>query len=449
MTSTRRELLLDAGTLALFGGLAPARVSRAASADATRAARGGGRARHCILVYLVGGPSHLDMWDLKPHAPAEIRGPFKPIASSVPGVFVSEHLPRLARQANRLAIVRSLTYPNHDHPYMMYYTLTGRVSQVPLGANTVLPPSPQDHPHMGSVVARFGRTSGAIPAYVAIPEVRVRMQPVLVAGGGRAGFLGPRYDPLAVNDDPSQPPPALQLRDELDAERQSRRNRLLAVLDGNSHAAVDPRSFRATRDAAARLLESAARTDLFALDREPAALRDRYGRDRFGQSLLLARRLVERDVSFVAIHFNFMSKCDGWDTHARNFECLSGELLPMLDRGLSALLADLSDRGLLDETLVVTMGEFGRTPRINAEAGRDHWGHCASVVFAGGGVHGGRVVGASDRIAAYPTDSPIGPPDVVATIYHTLGLEPQTTMIDPFLNRPMTLCDGEPIASIL
>jgi hypothetical protein len=444
--SLSRRTLLRAGTLALFSGAVPAR--RALAGPPLGTATGGAKAKSCILVYLLGGPPHIDMWDLKPDAPAEIRGPFRPIQTTVPGMLLSEHLPRLGRQAHRLALVRSVTYPNHDHPFMTYHTLTGRVSAVPLGANTILPPSRSDHPHMGSVVAKFKHSDAGVPGYVAIPEVQVRMQSVPIAGGGRAGFLGPRYDPLAINDDVRLPVSRLRPAEDVPAARLDTRQSLLALLEGDGPRARPAAEYEAFRAHAARLVRGAGSEDLFALEKEPDRLRERYGVHRFGQSLLLARRLVERGVSFVAIHFNYMSQCDGWDTHAKNFECLKGELLPMLDQGLSGLLEDLAERGLLEETLVVTMGEFGRTPRINANAGRDHWGSCASVVFAGGGVRGGSVVGASDRMAAYPIDAPLGPPDIVATIYHALGLEPATVMHDAFLNRPMVLSEGAPVRAL-
>jgi len=294
----------------------------------------------------------------------------------------------LAKQAGRLAILRSLGCQNNDHPYMTYYTLTGRISPVSLGANTVLPPTRSDHPHMGSIVAKFHHHDPAVPGYVAIPEVRVRMSPQPVAGGGRAGYLGPEFDPLAVNNDPSKPLRMLDLPDDVSDQRFSARQQLLAVLDGRSPHSARAQIYEVQRLAAMRLSQGASRGGLLDLDVEPAALQQRYGADRFGQSLLLARRLVEGGVSFVGVHFNYMSKCDGWDTHKNNFNCLQKELLPMFDRGLSALLNDLADRGLLEETLVVVMGEFGRTPRINAAAGRDHWGSCGSVVLAGGSVRG-------------------------------------------------------------
>ena len=214
-----RRRLLHAGTLALFAGGAPARVARGFSPDSINGVNSFGRARRCILVYLLGGPPQIDMWDMKPLAPAEIRGPFKSIASPVPGMQFCEHLPRLASHARGLAILRSVTFPNNDHPAMIYHSLTGRESRVPLGANTVLPPSRSDDPHMGSVVARFKHQAVGVPGYVAIPEVRVRMMPIPVSGGGRAGLLGAAYDPITINDDPREPPAGLRLPDELSAER--------------------------------------------------------------------------------------------------------------------------------------------------------------------------------------------------------------------------------------
>lgn len=439
LQSRQRRAMLQAGTLALFGDAAAARANGLDS--------GLGRAKNCILIYLLGGPPHLDMCDLKPQAPAEIRGPFTGIDTRIPGVSFCEHLPQLAEQADKLALLRSLTFPNNDHPYMIYQTLTGRISPVTLGANTILPPNRSDDPHMGAVVAKYKHTAPRIPAYVAIPEVQVRMLPTPISGGGRAGFLGPRFDPLAINDDPRKPLPGLNLPDDVSTGRFANRENLLAILDGEPPRSQRTREYTVSRAAAGQLAQATGGGGLFDLDAETALLRDRYGRDRFGQSLLLARRLVERGVSFVGVHFNHMTKCDGWDTHKKNFACLKDELLPTVDRGLSALLGDLSDRGILDETLVVTMGEFGRTPKINRNAGRDHWGHCGSVLFAGGGVRGGNIVGASDSIGAHPTDRPTSPADVVATIYHTLGINPTQFMHDQ-LNRPIPLSTGSVIGEL-
>jgi hypothetical protein len=404
-------------------------------------------AKHCILVYLLGGPPHLDMWDPKPAAPAEIRGPFDTIATRLPGIRFSEHLPQLAQRADRLAVVRSLSHDNNDHPFMAYYTLTGRISSVPLGANTVLPPSRNDDPHIGSIVAKFKHANSHVPGYVAMPELTVRMSPEPVAGGGRAGYLGPRYDPLPLNDDPSRPIQSLAPPTGMSAARFEGRQELLAVLDGRTLRTQRVLEYQATRGTALSLTRSIGGDGLFSLDGERPSLREQYGRSRFGQSLLLARRLVEHGVSFVGVHFNYMSKCDGWDTHKNNFRCLKDELLPLLDRGLSALLDDLAARGLLDETLVVVMGEFGRTPKINADAGRDHWGLCGSAVLAGGGVNPGLIYGASDKIGAYPIADRVSPPDMTATIFHALGIDPQQTMSDA-QGRPLALSPGVPITAL-
>ena len=433
-----RRASLKAGTMSLLGALAGASPAPVTAAGNSRPAK------NCILVYLLGGPPHLDMWDMKPDGPSAIRGEFRPIATSQSGIAVCEHLPRLAKQAQRFALLRSLSYANNDHPFMTYYTLTGRISSVPLGANTVLPPSRSDDPHMGAVVSRFRHKKPTVPGYVAIPEVRVRMSPASVAGGGRAGFLGPRYDPLAINEDPRKPMPLLNRPAGVTGTRYRSRQKLLTVLDGSSLSSPRTRDYEQTRNSAFRLTRDGSRGHLLELEAEPARLRDAYGRNRFGQSLLLARRLVQRGVSFVGVHFNYMSKCDGWDTHKQNFKCLKGELLPMLDRGLSALLDDLANRAMLKETLVVVMGEFGRTPKINRNAGRDHWGQCGSALFAGGGVQGGNIVGQSDRSGAFPVRGRVAPPDVVATIYHALGLDPHHTMRDR-LERPLALSTGKVI----
>lgn len=430
------------GTLSLLSGLSAMRASGTHAALQTQRP-----AKNCILLYLLGGPSHLDMFDLKPEAPQEIRGPFQPIATSVPGVHVCEHLPRLAERADRFTLLRSLSYPNNDHPFMCYHTLTGRISPVPLGANTVLPPSRSDDPHIGSIVSKFHHQDVSVPGYVAIPELFVRMGPQPVAGGGRAGYLGPRFDPLPINDDPSKNLATLDLPDSVDSSRFDARQNLLAVLDGYSPNSARSQVYHTQRSTASQLTRET-RGGLLDLDAEPASLHERYGRDRFGQSLLLARRLVERGVSFVGVHFNYMTKCDGWDTHKDNFGGLKDELLPMLDRGLSALLDDLATRGQLEDTLVVTMGEFGRTPKINANAGRDHWGPCGSALFAGGPTVPGTVIGASDSTAAYPTDRPVSPADVTATIFHALGLDPATEMHDR-LNRPLPISTGKVISEAL
>ncbi len=449
-----RRPLLKAGALGWLGGLTASRRTCAATADSTVAPP---KAKRCLLVYLLGGPSHLDLWDLKPEAPAEVRGPFQPIDTTVPGLQFGEHLPRLSQRAQRLTVLRSITDPNNDHPFMIYKTLTGHESNVPLGANTVLPPSRLDHPHLGAVLSRWRHDDLGVPGYVAIPEVQIRKQNTPVAGGGRAGFLGARFDPLAVNDDPGRAQAMLARLDEVTQARLQDRESLLACIDGRTTSLTAPASmamgpqaddYAALRNSALRLVHQAAAGGLLDLEDEPDELRDAYGRHRFGQSLLLARRLVERGVTCAAVHFNHMTKCDGWDTHQDNFTALKDELCPQLDQGLSALLDDLHDRGLLDETLVLVMGEFGRTPKINAQAGRDHWGPCGGAIWAGAGIAGGRVLGASDKLGAEPVDLPVSPADVVASVYAAFGIDPAQEITDG-LGRPLRLSPGRPIRDLL
>jgi len=407
---------------------------------------------------LLGGPPQIDTFDPKPDAPAEVSGPFKSISTALPSVRICEHLPRLARLADRYALIRSVSHNNHNHTPMIYYTLTGRPVDRPAEDNDVRPPQRGDFPHLGAVLARFGTVPRGLPGFVAIPELAVRSS---ISGefrrsrtplrGGGAGFLGPRFDSLSVNGDPGMPDgiPALGPPAEVVAARQDRRAALLDLLDNRNPVRGRSQDFRELREQAVALTgANGIAAPLFTLDGELSRLRDRYGRDRFGRALLLARRLAEAGVPSIAVHFNEMTVCDGWDTHSKNFEALKSELLPMVDRSLSALLEDLDDRGMREQTLVMVMGEFGRTPKINAAAGRDHWGSCQSVMMAGGGVRGGQVIGSSDRIGAYPATDPIDPVDLHATAYHLMGLDPERTIHDA-LNRPYPISTGRVIPALV
>ncbi len=429
-----------------------------AATTAGAAAAESARAKSCILIYLLGGPPQLDTFDLKPNAPVEIRGPFRPIATREPGVHLCEHLPRLAQMTNRFALVRSVSYPNHNHTPMIYYTLTGRMVARPNEDNDVRPPQRIDYPHVGSVLARHLPAPLGLPGYVALPELATRSS---LSGpfrrvrqllrGGAGGFLGPVVDPLSVNGDPGTRDaiPALALPSQVNEARLDQRAALLSVLETRGPSGQATHLHRTLRQQAVTLTgASGGASAFFSLDGEPASVRERYGRHRFGRATLLARRLAEAGVPMTAIHFNEMTLCDGWDTHSKNFEALQTELLPMVDQSVSALLEDLHQRGLLSETLVVVMGEFGRTPRINGAAGRDHWGSCQSVLLAGGGIRGGLVYGASDRIAAYPIDNPVDPIDLHATIYHCMGLSPHQMMNDQ-LQRPQPLSLGRVIATLV
>jgi hypothetical protein len=412
-------------------------------------------AKTCILVYLLGGPPHLDMWDLKPDAPEGIRGPFQAIPTSVPGVSICEYLPKLAHLADRFTLLRSVSHHNHNHTPMIYYSLTGRLVEQPGVDNDVRPPQRSDHPHIGAVLARLKASRNDLPGYVAIPEVAVRSSisgefkrgRVPLRGGG-AGFLGALFDPLIIEPAPGPPPP-IGLPEGLSAARLEQRAALMSLLDQANARRLPSGSLAALRDRAVAITgRNTGAASAFAVDDLPPAERERYGAHRFGRALLLARRLAEAEIPMVSIHWNEMTVCDGWDTHAKNFEALREELLPMLDQGLSALLDDLEERGLLEQTLVAVFGEFGRTPRINKDAGRDHWGSCQSVLLAGGGIRGGIVFGSSDRIGAYPRSEPVDPIDVHATILHCMGIGPSSEIRDQ-LGRPYAVSTGRVLHEIL
>jgi hypothetical protein len=398
------------------------------------------------------------MWDLKPNAPAEIRGPFWPIATTVPGMQICEHMPRLAQQAQHYALLRSVSHNNHNHTPMIYYTLTGRPVEQPSVDNDVRPPQRTDFPHLGAVLARMVEGPGQLPGYIAMPPLGTRsstsgefVRSVSLLRGGDSGFLGPIYDPLLVRGEvgTAAATPAFLLPPDTNGQRLEQRQALLTMLDQHGPVAPGASSLDTLREQAVLLCGSAqGQSSLFSLDNEPVSLQERYGTNRFGKALLLARRLAEAGVPMIAIHFNEMTVCDGWDTHSNNFTALQGELLPMVDRGLSALLEDLQQRGMYDQTLVAVFGEFGRTPRINGNAGRDHWGLCQTALFAGAGIRPGQVVGSSDRIAAYPHDDPCDPVDLHATIYHCMGLDPHTHLHD-HLQRPWPLCTGQVISKLL
>jgi hypothetical protein len=373
-------------------------------------------------------------------------------------VQICEHLPRLAYRTDRFCLVRSVSHNNHNHTPMIYYTLTGHPVERPEQDNDVRPPQRSDFPHLGAVLVRLNASPRGLPGYVAIPELAVRSSlsgefkrtRSLLRGGG-AGFLGPHCDPLAVNGEPGTAGaiPALSPPPGVSAERLQQRAALVTLLESRQPALAATRAHGALRDQAVVLTGAVGgAAPIFTLDAEPARVRDRYGRNRFGQALLLARRLAEAQVPMVAVHFNEMTICDGWDTHSKNFEALQQELLPMLDQGLAALLDELDERGLREQTIVAVFGEFGRTPRINPNAGRDHWGLCQSVLLAGGGIQGGRVHGRSDRIGAYPAADAVDPVDVHATLYHCLGIDPHQTIRDT-LQRPLPICNGRVIESLL
>jgi hypothetical protein len=450
---TRREWL-RAGSLGFLGlslpGLLQARQSGLGGGERTF-----GRARSCILLCLLGGPPQHETWDPKPDAPAEVRGPFKPIASAVPGLAVCELMPRTARLARHCAVLRAVSTRDNAHSSSGYYMLTGQPHQ-PTNVENARPGKPNDWPSLGAIVQRLRHRPGAMPAAVTLPE-HIWNTGNIPWPGQDAGWLGRTADPWLLFCDPSQPDfqiPALALPAEMPPLRFDERRSLLAQV--NRHLDATDRGMWAARyDDQSRqafdLLRSPKARRAFDLNHELPAVRDRYGRSRFGQSVLLARRLVEAGVSLVQVNWTRIKNVENdgsWDTHAKNAECLKTVLMPLLDQAYSALLEDLADRGLLDETLVVWMGEFGRTPRHNGAAGRDHWGSVFSLALAGGGVRGGVVHGASDALGAQPKDGRVRPEDLTATVFHLLGHAPEAEVRDA-LGRPVPISRGEVIRQIL
>jgi hypothetical protein len=427
-----------------FAGVSLAGLS-ALRSTAAGAASSTARAKSMILVFATGGMSHLDTFDMKPEAPEGIRGEFKPIATNVPGIVVGEHLPRLAKRMDRLAVVRTMSHDQTNHLNATHRLLTGQGQP---GAFFDKIASRDDYPCYASGLDYIRPRSDGIPTGVTLPTYL--MEGPLTWPGQNAGFLGPKHDPWQIKQDPSKPgfrEDSLALPVGFTVERLDRRRSLLDQLAGDS-----PRgSIDAQREQAMSLLVTGKVSRAFELNREDPKTRDRYGRHMFGQSLLLARRLVQSGVPIVQVN---LGQVQNWDTHSANFKSLKDRLLPPTDRGVSALLDDLETHGLLDETLVVLTGEFGRTPRIgmstgnaNTRDGRDHWARCFSTVLAGAGVRGGQTIGQSDKMGAYPASRPYTPADLAATIYQSLGVAPETELRDRF-GRPIVLCTGRPITPL-
>lgn len=425
---SRRDFL-RLGALSGIGLTLPAVLASEAN-EGPRPNRRGPRARSVILVYLGGGLSHHDSFDLKPEAPEEIRGIYHPMATCVPGTHIGELLPRMARVMDKVALVRSGAHNNDHHETATNWVLCGRFG-TPFG----------DYPAMGAVVSHQLGFRGPLPPYVAIPR-----NPSFTWELGKSSWLGGRYESFRTGD-PNQA--NFQVQDVSPSENVSprsarRRQSMLQSMDSLARE-VQSNDQLATygefQQRAADLLLSSEARGAFAIDRENAALRDRYGRSTFGQSCLLARRLVERGVRFATINYG------GWDHHAQIWNSLNRRL-PEFDQGFSALITDMDERGLLADTLVVAMGEFGRTPRINREVGRDHWSQAASLLFAGAGVHGGLVLGQTDRQGAFVTRRPVAPADVAYTIYEAVGVDPHRWINHPE-GRPVEILDrGEPVREL-
>lgn len=462
---SRRDVLrvgLSATAAALVGPFSSP-LALAAPAEQS-GSRSFGQAKSLVLVYLFGGPSHIDIWDMKPDAPSGIRGEFKPIDTNVPGIQITEHLPQLARRADRYAILRSLTHGDSAHGSASHTMLTGRRPR-DLGE---VPPREDDYPHLGAVLSQLRPSDPGVAPFVAFPwHISTSTN---IVPGQNGGFLGRTLDPWQVRPSAGSETafdvPLATLPDGVNLDRLAARRELLGRVTqrpefgGGEAGAIYQRAFQ--------LLTSPQFLAAFRVERETEAVRQRYGMNLFGQSLLLARRLVEAQVRTVVVYwpdrhepeaFNNNGVIDNvavpaWDTHGyhvgntANFPRLRDHNLPVLDRSLSAFFDDLADRGLIDQTVVAITGEFGRSPKVNPDAGRDHYGHVFSAMLAGGGVVGGQAYGASDKIGAFPADKPVTPGDFAATLYHCLGA-PAETLIHDRLGRPSPIAAGTPIWDVL
>jgi hypothetical protein len=465
---TRRDCLRVGlgGALGLLGG----------QLRADTAVRQGtfGQAKSCILIYLFGGPSHLDIWDLKPDAPPEIRGEFKPIATNVPGIQITEHLPRLARQADKYAIIRSLTHrtasaPEGDnaHGSASHAMLTGHAPKV----KGEVPPRADDFPHYGAVLARLKPNPQAIAPFVSLPWAISTSTNIVPGQNG--GFMGRVADPFRLEPSADTRDFMLPLSDlppGIDRARAQQRRLLQEQLEAHDLLGANRASaeMKELYRRAFRFMSSRETVEAFRLEKEPAAVRERYGQNVFGQSVLLARRLAEAGVPMITVYWPDRKEPEAfinngvrdsvavphWDTHGNrvgntpNFPTLRDKLLPALDQASTALLEDLQGRGLLDQTLVAWTGEFGRSPRINGDAGRDHYGNVFSAMLAGGGIRGRQVHGTSDKHAAFPADNAVTPGDFAATLYHCLGVG-HDAMVPDRLGRPTGVIEGQPIASLI
>jgi hypothetical protein len=452
---SRREML-KVGALGLSGATLPMLLNQSASAKETpdpSRDSSFGKAKNCIVLFLSGGAAHLDTFDPKPNAPVEIRGEFDTIATSLTGVRVSEHLPNLAKVLHKGALIRSVTHSSGGHADGGYKMFTGyKYDGTGAQANFM---NREDHPHVGAALSQLSPGDGPMVPFVLVPRR-------LDAGSGRragqwGGRLGGKHDPLMTGGNPnddnfklnhlpllaSRPLSLYQRRkkllDQVNGQVEYLQNNAIArSLKKNQQQALDVMSSDAVRKA----------VDLSTADKK---LRERFGRNLFGQSVLLGRRLLDAGTRLVQINWQRTQGKKGfaWDSHRENFEALREDLIPPFDRAFHALITDLEESGQLDETLVVVAGEFGRTPRVNlSAAGRDHWAPCGSVMLFGGGIKGGQVYGSSDRIGAFPATDPVDPSDLTATIYHCLGLDPHTELLDQN-DRPMWLSEGEPIADLI
>lgn len=454
----RRREWLRIGGLTAFGLGMPQLLGAQASAQPLPqlSPSSFGKARACIVLFMLGGPPQHETWDPKPAAPAEIRGELGSIRTATPGLHVGELMPRTARLTDRIAVLRAMATDDNAHSSSGYWMLTG-YPHAPKNQENATPGAPNDWPCLAAVTRHLRGDRGSLPGAVRLPE-EIWNTGHIVWPGQDAGWLGDAADPWLVTCDPSQPDykvADIALQADVTVQRLAQRRELLEQMNTGQramNASAAQSRWSGLQSKAIELLQTDRAREAFALDRETDATRERYGRNRFGQSVLLARRLVEAGVSLVQVNWTRWATdsnvAPAWDNHAQNTQRLKTVLMPPMDLAYSALLEDLQQRGMLEETLVVWMGEFGRSPKHNAAGGRDHWGHVFSVALAGAGVQGGAVYGQSDRQGGYPIEGRVEPQDLTATIYHCLGYSPDTELHDRF-GRPLTISKGRPIEAIL
>jgi len=454
---TRRELM-QVGGLSLFGSMTLPRLLRAGDAS-----RGQGTAKSVMLFNLLGGPAHMDMFDMKPEAPAKVRGEFKPISTSLPGVQICEHMPNIARWMHKATLIRTVTHKYNSHDPLAIMTGWD-------GGNAQLPAQPTDPPDIGAICEYLGRGSRDLPAAVCLPNFPGSGQSYR-RGGPYGGFLGSQYDPLFSVCEPTfkkeptakdyypvmphgEPKmPALDSLPSMTADRFDRRRSILSQLDQQFELVRASRSvdrLDGFQRRAFEMLTSSRTRDAFDLSKESKAARERYGDNLWGSTMMVARRLLERRVPFVSVHQDIYKHYGhAYDMHTNNFGMLKDFNLPILDRVIPALLEDLESRGLLDSTLVIVMGEMGRTPSVNSRAGRDHWPQCGFSLMIGGGVKRGHVHGTTDKQAAYPESHPVKVADFVATIYQLMGIDPHMT-VDDRRGRPVPIAQGgDPLFDVI
>jgi hypothetical protein len=426
--------------------------AKAAAAGVAPRSKTFGKARSVVLLFMCGGPAHQDTFDMKPEAPADVRGEFKPIETNVTGIRICEHYREMAKIADKYAIIRSVSHPGIDHSTSAYEMLTGRRHPNPGERRD---PGPDDFPHLGAVLARYKPVRRPVPPFVALPETFYITGGAPQIPGQTAGFMGRQFDPFRVSGDFSKPGfrvPDITLPEDVSDRRFSRRHGLLGKMGAGDEWLADEKVAEGLDENYQRAFAMLASSDTrraFDVSRESDRVREAYGMNRHGQAVLVARRLVEVGVPFICVYWHREKPTvdTTWDTHADNFKELKNRLIPHTDGAHATLLRELEQRGLLDSTLVVWMGEFGRTPKVNGSGGRDHWGYCGAAWLAGAGIRGGQVHGSSDPIAAHPASNPVSPADIAATIYHAVGLDPRVEMRDR-LDRPYPLAEGEPLHSL-